>query len=92
MFFRKQAKNGKYVYTIENLNIKHKIKIRLHGFHYPVVHYLRFLYREIKNVELLDITIDKDLKFDKHVSKICSKANRKPNVLSRMRSFLSVLY
>ena len=31
---------------------------------------------ESKNVELLGITIDKDLKFDKHVNKICSKANK----------------
>ena len=44
---------------------------------------------ESKNVELLGITIDKDLKFDKHVNKICSKANIKVNVFSRMRSFLS---
>ena len=44
---------------------------------------------ESKYVELLGITIDKDLKFDKYVNKICSKAHRKRNVLSRMRSFLS---
>ena len=31
--FQKQAKNGKHVYNIENLNIKHKNKFRLHGFH-----------------------------------------------------------
>ena len=42
-----------------------------------------------KNIELLGITTDKYLKFDKHVNKICSKANRKLNVLSRMRSSLS---
>ena len=28
-------------------------------------------------VKLLGITLDNDLKFDKHVSNICSKANRK---------------
>ena len=44
---------------------------------------------ESKNFELFGIMIDKDLKFDKHVSKICSKANRKLNVLLRMQSFLS---
>ena len=44
---------------------------------------------ESKNVELLGITIGKDLKLDEHVNKICSKANRKLNVLSRMPSFLS---
>ena len=44
---------------------------------------------ESKSVKLLGIIIDKELKFDKHVDKICSKANRKLSVLSRMRSFLS---
>ena len=44
---------------------------------------------ESKNFELFGIMIDKDLKFDKHVSKICSMANRKLNVLLRMQSFLS---
>ena len=45
---------------------------------------------ESKNVELLGTTIDKDLNFDKHVSKILSKANKKLNVLSWMQRFLSV--
>ena len=46
---------------------------------------------EGKNVELLGITIDNRQRFtfDKLVNKICSKANKKRNVLSRMRSFLS---
>ena len=29
------------------------------------------------DAKLLGITIDKDLKFDKHVLKLCSKANQK---------------
>ena len=45
---------------------------------------------ESKTVKLLGITIDKELKFDKYISQVCSKANKKLNVLSRMRSFLSV--
>ena len=44
---------------------------------------------ESKNVELLGITIDKDLKIDQHLNKICSKVNRKLNVPCRMRRFLS---
>ena len=44
---------------------------------------------ESQNVELYGITIEKDLKFHEHVNKICSKASRKLNILSRMRSFLS---
>ena len=43
---------------------------------------------ESKNLELLGTTIEKDLKFDKHVNKTCSKANRKLNFVSRMQSFL----
>ena len=39
---------------------------------------------ESKNVELFGITIDKGLKFEKHVNEICSKTDRKLNVLSRM--------
>ena len=42
---------------------------------------------ENKNVELLEITIGKDVKFHKHVNKICSNANRKINLLSRMQIF-----
>ena len=41
-----------------------------------------------ENVELLGVTINKDLNFCKYVNKICSKANRKLNVLSRIQSFL----
>ena len=44
---------------------------------------------ESKTVKLLEITIDKELKFDKHINQVCSMANKKLNVLSRMRSFLS---
>ena len=44
---------------------------------------------ESKNVELLGIAIDKDLKFDIQMNKIYSKANKKLNVFSRMQSFLS---
>ena len=32
---------------------------------------------ESNDVELLGVTIDNNLRFDKHVSKICLKANRK---------------
>ena len=37
----------------------------------------RDLVWEDNDVKLLGITLDNDLKFDKHVSNICSKANRK---------------
>ena len=46
---------------------------------------------ESKTVELLGITIDKEFdKFDKYINQVCSKANEKLNVLSRMQSFLSL--
>ena len=39
---------------------------------------------ESNDVKLLGITIDRDLKFDKHVLKLCSKGNQKLSTLSRM--------
>ena len=44
---------------------------------------------ESNDVKLLVITIDRDLKFDKHVLKLCSKANQKLSSLFRMTKFLS---
>ena len=39
---------------------------------------------ESKTVKLLGITIDKELKFDKYINQVCSKANKKLNLLPRM--------
>ena len=44
---------------------------------------------ESNDVNLLGIIIDRDLKFDKHVPKLCSKANQKFSALSRMAKLLS---
>ena len=44
---------------------------------------------ESKEVNLLRVTIDNGLKFDKHVSNVCLKSGRKLSVLSRMGKFLS---
>ena len=44
---------------------------------------------ESNNVKLLGITIDNELKFDKHVSDLCLKVNRKLSTLSRLARFLS---
>ena len=44
---------------------------------------------ESNDVKLLGITVDGDLKFVKHVLKLCSKANQKLSVLSRMVKLLS---
>ena len=41
------------------------------------------------NVKLLGVTIDRELKFDKHVPKICSKSSRKLSVLARLSKFLT---
>ena len=40
------------------------------------------------DAKLLGITIDKDLKFDKHVLKLCSKANQKLSAFSRIAKLL----
>ena len=44
---------------------------------------------ESNDVKLLEVTIDRDLKFNKHVRKLCSKTNQKLNVLSRIAKLLS---
>ena len=44
---------------------------------------------ESKDVKLLGITIDRDLKFDNHVLKLCRKANQKLSALSRMAKMIS---
>ena len=44
---------------------------------------------ENNDVKLLRTAIDRDLKFDKHVLKLCSKANQKLNALSRIAKLLS---
>ena len=40
------------------------------------------------DAKLLGITLDNNLKFDKHVSNICAKANRKLSALTRVAMFL----
>ena len=42
------------------------------------------------DVKLLEITIDRDLKFNKHVLKLCRKTNQKLSALSRMAKLWSV--
>ena len=41
------------------------------------------------SVKLLGVIIDKNLKFDKHIKDICSKARSKCFALSRFRMFLT---
>ena len=43
---------------------------------------------ESSNEKLLGLTIDRDLKFDLHISKICNKANRKLSALNRISKLL----
>ena len=44
---------------------------------------------ESNDVKLLGITINRDLKFDKHVLKLCGKSNQKLSALSKMTKSLS---
>ena len=43
---------------------------------------------ESNDIKLLGITLNNKLKFDKHVSNICPKANRKLSTLTRVVKFL----
>ena len=45
---------------------------------------------ESNNVKLLGITIDNELRFDKHVSNLCLKANRKLSALGRLARFYRI--
>ena len=45
---------------------------------------------ESNHVKLLGITIARDLKFNKHVLKLCSKANQKLSALSRIGKLFSL--
>ena len=49
----------------------------------------KYLTCESNDVKRPGITIDRDLKFDKYVLKLCSKANQKLSALSRMTKLLS---
>ena len=48
----------------------------------------RDIFWESNDVKFLGITLDNNLKVDKHVSNICSKANRKLCALTRVAKFL----
>ena len=48
----------------------------------------RYIVRESNDVKLFGITLDNNLKFDKHVSNISSKTNRKLSALTRVTKFL----
>ena len=43
-----------------------------------------------ESVELLGITLDNDLKFSSHISKICKRANQKLHALARISTHMSV--
>ena len=48
----------------------------------------RYKVWEISDVKLLGVTLENNLKDDKHVSNICPNANRKLNALTRVSKFL----
>ena len=43
---------------------------------------------ESRTVKLLGMTIHNELKFDKYISKVCKKAQRKLTVLTRIKKYL----
>ena len=50
--------------------------------------FYRIIVCETNDVKLLGNTLDNNLKFEKHVTSICSKANRKLSALTRVAKFL----
>ena len=48
----------------------------------------KYLIYETNDLKLLGITIDRDLKFDKRVLKLCRKTNQKLSALSRITKSL----
>ena len=40
--------------------------------------------------KLLGVTFDNKLKFEKHINRICQKANRKLNALARMTPYMEL--
>ena len=48
----------------------------------------RDIFWESNDVKLLGITLDNNLKFDKHVSNLFSKANRQLSALTKVAKFL----
>jgi hypothetical protein len=44
-----------------------------------------------KEVKLLGVTVDFELKFNSHISNICKKASRQLNVLKRLGKYLNKL-
>ena len=54
-----------------------------------VIRWFENNFMELNTDKLLGITIDRDLKLDKHVLKLCIKANPKISALSRMAKLLS---
>ena len=44
---------------------------------------------ELNNVKLFGVNVDRDLKFNRHMLDICSKAIRKLTILSRMFKYLT---
>ena len=49
---------------------------------------IRNILWDCNDAKLLGITLGSNLKFDKHVSNICAKANRKLSALTRVAKFL----
>ena len=65
---------------------KDKCRLQVSGYKHEQVwgNIAKDLIWESTDVKLLVVTFDRDLKFDKHVLKLCSKANQKLSALYRM--------
>ena len=61
------------------LNEKHKLRLNIEGVKISAT----------KNVKLLGIEIDNQLRFSKHVKTLCDKTNKKVNAFRRLNMYLS---
>ena len=49
------------------------------------------MYKPKRSIDLLGVTIDKDLSFNRHISQICEKVNKQFSVPKRFKNIITVL-
>ena len=73
-----KANPDKFHMLLSNTNVNIKMKID----NYEI--------QNNKQIKLLGVTIDNKMKFEEHVSSLCTKASQKLHALSRVSAFMNV--